>query len=62
MCDVKSDLYIIEEVVYNVITFYQGALSLEYASSMPLPLLYKAEDHAARIAKETRKAARKTHG
>ena len=62
MCHVKSDLNIIEEVVYNVITFYQGALSLEYARSMPLPLLYKSENHAARIAKETRKAARKTHG
>lgn len=62
MCDVESDYDVIESVLYNVITFYQGALEFEHAHRMPLPQLYKAELHAARIAKESRKAARKTHG
>lgn len=62
MCNVKTDKDIIEKVVYNVVTFYQGALPLDQAFRMPLPQLYRADEHAARIAKETRKAASKTHG
>lgn len=63
MCDIKSDCFIIERIVHNVVAFYQGAINYNEAFVMPLTQLYKAENHAARIAKESRKAARKkTHG
>ncbi len=62
MCHVKSENLIVERVLQNLVGFYQGDVGYNEAYRLPLTHVYKAEDHAARIANESRKAARKkTH-
>ena len=59
MCSVKEDDLKLSEIVYRVIAFYEGGISLEAARTIPLPLLFEAEYHAAQIAEENRKAMKK---
>ena len=63
MCHLKSDNLIVERVLHNVVAFYQGGANSTEAYELPLTRLYRADNHAARIAKESRKAASKrAHG
>lgn len=59
MCSVKADYEKVDRIMHNVIAFYQGGIPYGEAEKMPLPRLFKAEEHAARIADENRKAANK---
>ena len=59
MCSVKEDDEKLKAIMYRVISFYKGGLDMEAARSMPLPLLFEAEYHAAQIAEETRRSLKK---
>ena len=61
MCCVKEDFEQLTAIMFRVISFYEGGISLEVANSLPLPQLFEAEYHASKIAEENRKAAKKTN-
>lgn len=59
MCSVKSDADKLAGIVYRVVAFYKGGLSIEAANTIPLPQLFEAEYYAGEIAEENRQAANK---
>ena len=59
MCSLESKDEKLAGIIFRVILFYKGAISLEAASNLPLPLLFEAEYHAADIAEENRKARKR---
>lgn len=59
MCSVKEDDETLARIMYRVIAFYEGGISIGAASEMPLPQLFEAEHYAAQIAEENRKALKR---
>lgn len=60
MCSVKNDLSTLDEIIFNVVSFYSGGIQLGEAQTMPLPRLFLAEYHATRIAEKSKKG--RAHG
>ena len=55
----KSDYALLETVAYNIVSFFQGGVSVMDALKMPLPSLFRAEAHARRISNDQQNALKK---